>query len=278
MAEPDATKTIPLGSAPRPTTGDELAERVRSTIAEQAGGSAAVRVSASIDGADIPSLELDLSGLVVPDSPPASRRTAVRARERGVVGKLSIEAHPVTVDGVPLDVTAEAENVPFSWVEGTDGSLAAELVEPTPEAPLVGAGRVAAPRTAVAAAVERRAAVLVAAQGLKLTKLDLDVTSQGPRAVTVAVRAQLRKGILSATATGGAHATIGDDLVLTLSDVTATSGNPLVAALLVAAKGRLQALEGRRIDLGAQLPRGVRIVDVQIEASADTLALTGRAG
>ncbi|MDM7829861.1 hypothetical protein [Cellulomonas edaphi] len=277
MAEPDATTTFPLGRAPRPTTGPELGERVLATIAAETGGRSGGRVSATVDGADIPSLEIDLTGLVVSDARRSSQRTAVHGRERGTVGRLRVEAHPLTVESIPVDLRADAEKVPFSWVEGTDGSLAAELVEPSPEAPLVGTGRVAAPRTAVVAAVERRAAELVAGQGLKLTKLEVDLTSQGPRAVAVAVRAQLRKGILSATATGGARATIDDNLVLTLSDITATSGNPFVAALLAAAKGRLAALEGRRIDLGTQVPAGVHIVDVQLEVG-DQLVLTARAG
>ncbi|ROS23698.1 hypothetical protein [Cellulomonas sp. PhB150] len=282
MPEPDATTTFPLGHTPRPSTGDELADRVRSTVRDQVGGQVDVRrlqVRASLDGPDVPDLAIDLTGLVVAGArtaPPAPARVVVREREPGVVHRLTVDAHPVTVEGVAVDVRAEAEQVRFSWVEGVDGSLALELVEPTPDAPLVGTLRAAAPQTQLVAAIQRLAEQVAAGQGLKLTRLDVDLVSKGPRAVSVAVRAQLRKGILSATATGGANATIDDALVLTLSDVTATSGNPLVAAVLAAGRGRLQALEGRRIDLGAQLPAGVRIVDLRLDVG-DDVVLTARA-
>ena len=281
MAEHDATDTFPLGRAPRPSTGTELADRVRSTVRDQVGGQvdvSALQVRADLDGADVPRLEIDLTGLVVAGArkaPPAPAPVVVREREPGVVHRLTVDAHPVTVEGVPVDVRAEAEQVRFSWVEGVDGSLALELVEPTPAEPLVGTLRVAAPQAQLQAAIQRLAEQAAASQGLKLTRLDVDLASKGPRAVSVTARAQLRKGILSATATGGANATIDDALVLTLSDVTATSGNPLVAAVLAAARGRLQSLEGRRIDLGAQLPPGVRIVDLRLDVGTEVV-LTAR--
>ena len=281
MSEPDATDILPLGRAPRPATGTDLADRIRAAASEQVGGQvdvSALQVRASLDGPSVPSLEIDLTGLVVAGArkaPPAPAPVAVREREAGVVRRLTVDAHPITVEGVPVDVRAEAEQVRFSWVEGVDGSLALELVEPTPDAPLVGTLRVAAPQEQLKAAIQRVAEQVAASQGLKLTRLDVDLTSKGSRAVTVSARAQLRKGILSATATGGANATIDDSLVLTLSDVTATSGNPIVAAVLTAARGRLQALEGRRIDLGAQLPPGVRIVDLRLEVGPE-IVLTAR--
>jgi len=281
MSEPDATDILPLGRAPRPATGTDLADRIRAAASEQVGGQvdvSALQVRASLDGPSVPSLEIDLTGLVVAGArkaPPAPAPVVVREREAGVVHRLTVDAHPITVEGVPVDVRAEAEQVRFSWVEGVDGSLALELVEPTPDAPLVGTLRVAAPQEQLKAAIQRVAEQVAASQGLKLTRLDVDLTSKGSRAVTVSARAQLRKGILSATATGGANATIDDSLVLTLSDVTATSGNPIVAAVLTAARGRLQALEGRRIDLGAQLPPGVRIVDLRLEVGPE-IVLTAR--
>ncbi|RHA44549.1 hypothetical protein [Cellulomonas rhizosphaerae] len=281
MPEPVATDTFPLGRAPRPTTGEDLAERVRRTVADQTGNQvdvSALQVRATLDGPEVPSLEIDLTGIVVAGArkaPPAPAPITVREREPGVVHRLSVDAHPVTVEGVRVDVRAEAEQVRFSWVEGTDGSLAVELVEPTADAPLLGTLRIAAARTELVAAIRRLAEQAAASQGLKLTQLDVDLTSKGPRAVSVAARAQLRKGFLSATATGGANATIDDALVLTLSDVTATSGNPIVAAVLATARGRLQALEGRRIDLGAQLPPGVRIVDLRLDVGPEVV-LTAR--
>jgi len=279
----DAFDVISLGAAPRPDDGAELARRVRQALVEQAAGitdASAVRVEATVDGAAVPTLDVDLTGVVVSGTrkvPPRPGPVSVRAREAGIVGRLRVDAHPVTVEGVRVDVQAEAENVSFSWVEGVDGSLAAELVEPTQDDRVVGHVRVAASRDEVVAAVQRVAADLAKAQGVTLSRLDVDLVSRGPRAASVAVRAQIRKGFLSATAEGGATATVGTDLVLTVSDVSVTSGNPLVAGMLAVARGRIQAYEGRRIDLGAQLPPGVRLVDVGLDVG-DEVVLTARTG
>ncbi|MEK8226615.1 hypothetical protein NKG05_11760 [Oerskovia sp. M15] len=45
-------------------------------------------------------------------------------------------------------------------------------------------------------------------------------------------------------------------MVLTLSDVGAASRNPVVAALLLAVRSKLEEFEGKRIDLASSLPRG----------------------
>ncbi|MBD8057887.1 hypothetical protein IC607_02775 [Cellulomonas sp. JH27-2] len=279
----DAFDFVPLGAAPRPDDGEELARRVRSALLDQAAGvtdASPVRVAATLDGAAVPTLDVDLTGVVVAGArktPPPPAPVTARSSEAGIVGRLRVDAHPVTIEGVRVDLQAEAENLSFSWVEGVDGSLAAQLVEPTEQDRVVGQVRVAAARDEIVAAVQRVAADLAKAQGVTLSRLDVDLVSRGPRAASVAVRAQIRKGFLSATAEGGATATVGTDLVLTVSDVSVTSGNPLVAGMLAVASGRIKAYEGRRIDLGAQLPPGVRLVDVGLDVG-DEVVLTARTG
>jgi len=277
----EALDVVHLGAAPRPDDPAELARRVRQALVSQSAGitdASAVRVEATVDGAAVPTLDIDLTGVVVGGvrkAPPAPEPVAVKTREAGIVGRLRVDAHPVTVEGVRVDVRAEAQNVAFSWVEGTGGELAAELVEPSEHDPLVGHVRIAAPQAEIVATVQRIAAELATAHGVTLSRLDVELVSRGPRAASVAVRAQLRKGFLSATAQGGATATVDTDLVLTIADVSVTSGNPLVAGLLAAARSRVQAFEGRRIDLGEQLPPGIRLADVTL-AIGDEVVLSAR--
>ncbi|WP_019136544.1 hypothetical protein [Cellulomonas massiliensis] len=274
---------LPLGRAPRPTTGDELAARLRAALTENLRGIAdasAARVTARVEGDDVPELDVDLTGLVVaqvprsaPAAPPA---VAVRERTPGVVGRLQVDAHPLTVIGVPVDVRADLAQVPFAWVETPDGALGAELLEPTADAPVTGSVRVAAPREQVVAAVRTVATQVAASQGVTLQSLDVALEQQGPRAVSVRLDAKVRKSLLSASVQARATATVTDDLVLRLSDVDLSSGNPLVGAMLAAARGRVDALAARPVDLAAQLPPGVRLEDVRIEVG-EQLVLTARA-
>lgn len=279
-ATPDV---LPLGRAPRPSTGDELAARLRAALAEGLRGIAdtsPARVTARVEGDDVPELDVDLTGLVVaqvPRSRPAAA-SSVAAGERtpGVVGRLRVDAHPLTAIGVPVDVQAELAQVPFAWVESPDGEVGAELVEPRADAPVTGSVRVAAPREQVVAAVRTVAAEIAASQGVTLQGLDVALEQHGPRAVSVRLDAKVRKSLLSASVQARATATVSDDLVLRLSDVDLSSGNPLVGAMLAVARGRVDALAARPVDLAAQLPPGVRLEDVRIEVG-EQLVLTARA-
>ena len=278
----DRLDVIPLGQAPRPTNGPDLAERLRAGIAAVSGGAVQgldrLRLEATLDGPDVPALVVDLTGLAVRldagvgfTAPPVQ----VLRREEGVIRSASLTAHPMTVADVAVDVDAVVDGLRFSWLERADGSVAVELQEPTGEAPVSGQARVAVDRDRLVEAARQIVATTLAAQGFVLSSLDVRLTSQGPASVAVEAVAKVRKGMLSATARVGATAEVSDDLVLTVRAVEATSRNPLVAAALVAFRGRLEALERQRVDIAAALPPGVRVEALRLDVG-DELVLTAR--
>lgn len=286
-----ADDVLVLGAPPRPTTGDELAARLLAVAQDRLGPAARgldrARASARLDGDDVAELALDLTGVVVPvsaaglDTPSADVVPHVDHRTPGVLRRFRVDAHPVTVADVAVDVAVDVQDVPFAWIEGRDAAgepvLAIEPVEPTASGPVRGDVRVAAPQEAVLAAVRRLATEALAAQGVTLTGLDVALTSHGPRAARVVADARIRKGILGASARLAATVSVDAAMVVSLADVEVSSRNPVVAALLVAVRGRLEAVERERVDLAAVLPPGVRIVDVRVDVGRD-LVLTARAG
>ena len=280
MTTPDSSQLLPLGLAPRPIAGPDLAARLRAAIVALAPGAdgSPVSVTAEVDDADVPVLAVDLTGLVVPEPPQASPTLEPDVRERaaGTVGTFQLDAHPVTVAGVPVDVRARLASVPFTWVTARDDTLWWELVEPTADAPVTGDVRLAVPREKLLEVVRVQVERAASARGVTVSQLDVDLVSRGPRVLAVAVRARVRKGLLSASAQAHATATVDDDLVLTLSDVDVSSGNPIVAAMLAGARGRVDRVAARPIDLARRLPRGVRLTDVQIDVG-DDVVLTARA-
>lgn len=279
------TDIVPLGSLPRPTSGDDLATRVRTALQTGAGvadeSAQRLQVAATLDGADVATLDVDLTGVVVsPREAKVARERAASfaptSREPGTIRRLRVEAHPVTVSGAPVDVLVDVADVPFEWVEGAQSELGLAPVEPTESAPVTGSARLSVSAAALEQAVERVATQVARGHGLTLTKLDAQFAPAGSNGVAVTVHAQVRKGVLSATVEAGANATVDDALGVTLSDVRATSRNPVVAALLVAARSRVERYEGRRMDLAASLPAGVRLTDVRVEVGTD-LVLSARA-
>ncbi|WP_265522307.1 hypothetical protein [Oerskovia flava] len=271
----DRLELVPFGAAPRPTTGPDVADRVLDLLREI--GIERPRVVATLDGtgsADVDTLDVDLTGVEVRSDddlhdveewdPPA-----VRHREPARLRRLRVEAHPVVVMDVPVDVTVLLEDLGFWWVEGTDGRLGLEAAGPTGERPVTGFLQVAAPQEPVVAALRQQLADGLAEAGLRLTALDVTLTSDGPRAASVRAFARLRKGLLSASATATASASLDDALVLSVGDVRLTSANPLVAGLLLAVRNRIDEVANQRIDLAAQLPDGVRIADVRLDVGDD---------
>ncbi|MCP2266929.1 hypothetical protein ACFQHV_02475 [Promicromonospora thailandica] len=287
-------EAVPLGAAPRPVDGADLAARVRETLAQELGERVAgldrATVTTVLDGADVTSARIDLSGVVVRfDGTPAAPgpgqvgaggsvawRPDVVRREPATLRHVRLDAHRLVVVDLPVDVTAELSGLRFDWVEGADGRVGAEPVEPSAEHPVSGHARVAVDKDGLVATVRGILAVVLLQQGITLTGLDLDLTSTGPRSATLRVDAAIKKGIfLSARVQATASVSVDADMVLAVRDVQLTSGNPLVAALLGTVKGRVDAATARDIDLGARLPEGVRLADVRLDVGQE-LTLTAR--
>lgn len=295
-----APDPIPLGSAPRPALGADLEARIRATLADEVGGQALgldrAPITAELDGADITSAVIDLSGVVVrlpeaatqpvqPTYPaqaghpaqPASDdkrwRPEVVRREPGNLHHLRLDAHQLVAVDLPVDITAELTDLRFDWVEGADGRVGIQPVEPDADHPVSGHARVAVDKAGLVATVRGVAAVVLQQQGITLTALDLDVVSQGPRAATLRIDAAIKKGIfLSARVQATASVSIDENLVLAVRDVQLNSGNPIVAALLGTVRGKVEAATSRDIDLAEKLPDGVRIADVRLDVGAQLVA------
>ncbi|UKJ64662.1 hypothetical protein H1Q78_04415 [Cellulosimicrobium cellulans] len=284
-----AHDVLPLGTAPRPTTAAELLARLRPALLDALGptvqGAERARLDADLDGADVARLDVDLTGVHVrvggapsdatTSGPATSDVEDVHSREDAVLRRVRVDAHPLVVEDVPVDVVAEAEGLRFRWVEDTSGGLGVEGVEPDDAAPLTGHVRVAAPRDAIVATARRLVATELQNLGLTLASLDVELESAGPRSVTLRAFARVRKGILSASVRATATAEVDAQMVLAVRDLELSSRNPVVAALLVAARGELAKVEGRQVDLVSDLPTGVRLADVRVDVG-ETLAVSAR--
>ncbi len=298
---------IPLGPAPRPADGADLAARIRTALADEIGGQVVgldrASISAVLDGADVASADIDLSGVVVRlDGPPGATGTAGAAgpgapggatgaasdfgadaakrwhpevvrREPGTLRRVRVDAHQLVAVDLPVDITAELEGLRFDWVEGSDGRVGIQPAEPTGAHPVSGHARVAVDKAGLVATARGLLTVVLQQQGITLTGLDLDVVSQGPRAATLRVDAAIKKGMfLSARVQATAAVSIDANMVLAVRDVQLASGNPLVAALLGTIRGRVEGATSRDIDLAERLPDGVRLADVRLEVGQQLVA------
>lgn len=290
---PDRTPDLlPLGPAPRPVDGPDLAARIRAALADELGGRATgldrASITAVLDGADVTSADIDLSGVVVrmdggtgqPGVPaPGARGTAaddrrwapeIVRRDPATLRRVRVDAHRLVAVDLPVDVTAELEGLRFDWVEGSDGLVGVQPVEPSDAHPVSGHARVAVDKAGLVATARGLLTVVLQQQGITLTGLDVDLASRGPRAATLRVDAAIKKGMfLSARVQATASVSVDANMVLAVRDVQLSSGNPLVAALLGTVKGRVDAATSRDIDLAEKLPDGVRLADVRLDVGRE---------
>lgn len=292
-----APDLIPLGPAPRPADGADLAGRIRTVLADELGGRATgldrASITAVLDGADVVSADLDLSGVVVslggaagqagpegaagPGADGAKRwHPEIVRREPATLRRVRVDAHRLVAVDLPVDVTAELEGLRFDWVEGSDDRVGVQPVEPTGAHPVSGHARIAVDKAGLVATARGLLTVVLLQQGITLTGLDVDLVSRGPRAAALRVDAAIRKGMfLSARVQATASVSIDEDMVLAVRDVQLASGNPLVAALLGTVRGRVEAATSRDIDLAETLPDGVRLADVRLDVGQE-LVVTAR--
>lgn len=271
-----------LGPAPRPTTGADLLTRMRSAALDDAPDRLRLQVEAAfshataeVDGPDV-SLDLDATGLsfdgllaegsgagdLVP-----TRDADVRETERGVLRSLTVRAHPVRVEGVPVDVGITLEGVAIRWVEVVaDATVGIDVAEQDAANPVRGHVRIEAPLAETVDAVRRVAESALAEQGVTLADLDVRLESDGPRTVRAEGTARIKKGFLGAPATATATLRVDEALRVHVEDLRITSSNVIVAGLLAAVRGRIATATEQPIDLAAQLPPGVRVTDVALTA------------
>jgi len=276
---------VPFGSAPRPTSDADLVARVRELISTYAPPGARgldqVDVTASLDGADIAALAVDLSGVAVGvdgSEPVRLASVEVTHRDPAVLRRLEVVAHPVSVEGVPVQVDVAASGVPFAWATSATDQLFIEVQPPSESDPVVGTARISAPRREIVAAARTVLGAELAKRGFTLTALDLQLENLGPRALSVRAEAKVKRSVVRAAVEVTAEARIDDALVLSIRDADISSSNPIVSALVAPFRPRIAAMAARRIDLAALLPAGVSVTDVSLVAGVDDIVASVAVG
>ena len=268
---------IPLGRGPVPTTAAELADRlgygVRRILQVERGDP---RVDVRMSRDHIDRIAIDITGLST--SGPATLTPGFGAADHpSVIDVLAIDGDPVGIRGVPVTLSAEGRGLPVAfrtttlddtWIVADDRSPSGSATRPegasaaAPTAWLEASARLDTVEDALRAELDQRAR----AHGFTLKSLALDVRSAGRRGITLRADATVGKSFLSAKVTATATVTIDDDLVLLVSNLALTSGNPLVTAILARARGPLDEWDGRRVDLTAYSFAGARLRDVELSA------------
>ena len=230
----------------------------------------AATVQSTLDGADIVTLAIDLTGVRVTNTgDPLSTSTlddfgAVVEREEAVIREFRVRANPLVVQGVDVVLEGNVEDLKFVWAVDDQSRLG--VGESDKE---LGRLRIQlhaeTSQDALVAAATELLQEQVAEAGVTVSDLDVKLSSTGPRSATIAATAKIRKGILGASANFEAKATIDDAMVLRITEPQLSSRNPLVAALLLVTRERITTAVASPIDLNASLPASLHLRDVTFD-------------
>ncbi|UFU08226.1 hypothetical protein [Ruania halotolerans] len=281
---------FPLGSGTVPDTAVDLDQRLAGGLQQilrpEAGE---IGVHSRLGDGDagttgaaarpIAQLDLDLTGVRIgvrekdEIAEPAEESSLTR------VDRLTLRGEPVTVQEVPVTVSAEVENLPVRYRRREDGQWWFEADDRADDHRAV-SGRVEAssPLADLEGVVSALASERLAATGFTLTDLRLRVIRASNRRAEIEVDVALRRGILRASVTGTATASVGTDMVVTLADLEVTSTSPLVSMALPALRGRLARWEGHQVDLGAFTFGGATVRDVELIVTETTVGVRAEIG
>lgn len=279
-----------LGTGPVPQSGPDWEHRIRQGVLsliddEDGDGDAArlweqVRVQVVPAGTDLGDVRVDLTGMRLEEHHRSLRLDGadltdvppVASAEPVTVHHLEVLAQPIHVEGIPVTAHVEVEDIPAGVAYDGRENLWALMDPGAATAQSRGHGQVSVP---IKEAVER-AKDLVAAElansGLTLTSLQVEVKTPSARRLHLDVTARVRKGLLSASAQIRLEAEVDSGMVARIGEIQARSGNPLVSLVLVVVRKKLARYTDTTIDLNAQMPPGLRLVDLSMDAGKEFTA------
>lgn len=295
---------LPLGATPRPTTSEEL-ERLlldgfrtlREVDADwKIQGGEHLRVNAILRGADVEALTIDATGIELrlpggdmPERPepegltePAQSPEPVH-RESATLRRATLRALPLLVQGVGIEIEAEAQNAPFDWLELPGDQLAVapreDLRDRFGHRSRISL-RVGADRDAILPAILAPIREEATRDGIHLSRERITLHQLGPRRIRIGGRVRVRWRLLAATYRGSVEVHVDNAYVLRMRLVKLSSTNLVAAAILLALRGRIRrtlAEELKPVDLNAALApwnlrqlklRADRRVEVKVELVA----------
>lgn len=279
---------LDLGPGPRPEHADEWERRLRDGVQSmlaEAGpeigrlwGQVRIEVRPA-PGGDLQHLRIDATGLQAtqrglekagalarPTFPPAAEAEPI------TLHRVDLLAAPAHLDDVPIDARAELQALQALLVRADDGHLWI-LTDPQRSlAQLQGQGTVTIRTEDLETLAHRAVARQLEDMGATLSSLRVRVRAEHERALAVLADAKVRRRRLSATVQIRMDAHVDEQMVAHIGQVQARAGNPVVAMVLAAVRGKLDRYAGRTFDLNAHMPAGLRLVDLGVETGDDFVA------
>ncbi|WP_440719948.1 hypothetical protein [Microbacterium sp. 22242] len=260
-------------------------------------GSDRIRIDVALDGDDIETLDLIATRvnlrpeLVDESSSPgdgAARpsKPAEIERRPAVLRHGRLSADPVRVHRIPIRIDATLDRLPIAWVryerplDPHRPETAFTIDASDPARDTVGSLSATMRTSDVGPLLLTMMRPAVAAQGLRLHRLDIAASQDAEGRILIDLRGSARWKLLAARVRAGITVRVAPDAVVTVERLHVSSRNILVAVLLRFARAELRDAEGRSYDLNGDLAKDAalpRLRDVRVTAGEE-ISVSARLG
>lgn len=254
---------FPLAGKDFPTSRDQLAKAIQEAMSKYLTFPRKGSVVTAEGGTwpDIKRARLDLSGArVIGDELPMPPRPEGKRQPGVTVSQLEVVGQPIHAQNSQLNLSLEASSVRLDFARDTEGKPMLVLKEADQGHLEVEIGRddiQSLLRAAVTAAAKQH--------GVAVQDLQVNLQSQGPRSIGGDVRIKAKKLVMSGTMHIRGRVDIDDNLVATLSNLSA-SGEGVIGTMAAGfLSPKLKQNDGKRIPLMAFSLGDVSLHDLNIK-------------
>ena len=254
---------FPLAGKEFPTSTDELVAAIQEPLAEVF--TIPKKAGVSADGAypSVKRLTVDLSGASVRASKPPPKPQPTGKREPGpTVKKLEVRGEPVEYEKSKANFAVTADSVRFDYAHDKAGKpllVLADAAGGNADARIGKADINRSPAVASEAAKQ---------QGVTIQDLSIDLSSHGPRSVSVEARVKAKKLMMSGTLHVSGRLDIDDELNAKVSGLTCKGEGVVGTMAAGVVQSKLKQYEGTRVSLMAFSLGDVKLRDLKIDTKS----------
>jgi hypothetical protein len=204
---------------------------------------------------------VDLSGGIIPSSPPPSAKSAGMQGKILSAGKLDLLAQPVRFEGGNIRAELHASEVRMSLASGADGGASLEITGAASGEFLLEIAR--ADLETIICAMAQNAAK---AQGVSIERVKLSTTSTGPRSVRFSADVIAQKMFMQTAVNLSGSLSVDDQLNARLSDLNFSGGGIIGSLACNFLKPYITKIDGQIFPLAAFTLGSIRVCELTLEA------------
>ena len=257
---------FPLAGKEFPESPDQLARAIEDALSEHLTFPPKASVVKLDGGAwpDIRRAQIDLCGAKVSATGLAPPPKPQKKRQPGItVQQLEVMGRPIRYQASEVNFALKAANVSFDFARDADGQAILVLKDADD-----GHIDVKIARDDIQSLLLAAASAAARQHGVTIQELQLNLQSQGPRSIGGDVRVKAKKLILSGAVHVRGRVDIDDELVATLSNLSAAGEGVVGSFAAGLIGGMLKQANGNRIPLVGLSLGDVSLHDLNISTQA----------